>query len=190
MKKTVFGLLIIFVASQLFVSCGSESAVLSQFSKRKYLKKYKKEKVEDENIIDEYQYTASSNKTASASEVLLEEVPEKDNAEMVVIERKEVELKTILAKDYSSWNSYNRKIDLSNLNYNEMKLISNHHQVSNKRVDDVVLIILSIFIPPLAVYLYEDSITNNFWFDLLFTLFFWLPGVIFAFLVCFGNVSL
>ncbi|MCO6501418.1 MAG: YqaE/Pmp3 family membrane protein [Vicingus serpentipes] len=69
-------------------------------------------------------------------------------------------------------------------------MVEKYQKITGKKVDDVVLIILSIFIPPLAVYLYENTITNNFWFDILFTLLFWLPGVIFAFLVCFGGVSL
>ena len=190
MKKTIYGLLTIFVASQLLVSCGSENTVLSQFSKRKYLKKYKKERVEDENIINEYQYTASINKVPEASVVTMEEVPEIDNTELVTKEERKVHFNPILAKDYSSWNRYNRKVDFSNMSSNELESMSNHQKITNKRVNDVVLIILSIFIPPLAVYLYENMITTNFWVDLLLTLFFWFPGMIFAFLVCFGNVSL
>jgi len=53
-------------------------------------------------------------------------------------------------------------------------------------VDPVVLALLCIFIPPLAVYLVRD-IGTEFWIDLLLTLLlFWLPGVIFAFIVVFG----
>jgi len=54
----------------------------------------------------------------------------------------------------------------------------------------VVLIILCIFIPPLAVYLFEKKLKIDFWLDLILTLIFWLPGIIFAFLVCFAGVSL
>ncbi|MBI2280937.1 MAG: YqaE/Pmp3 family membrane protein [Bacteroidetes bacterium] len=67
----------------------------------------------------------------------------------------------------------------------------NHLNLNNNstRVDDVVLAILAIFIPPLAVYLFDDAITANFWVDLLLTFLFWLPGIIFAFLVIFAGVS-
>ena len=190
MKKIIFGLTTIFIASQLLVSCGSESAVLSQFSKRKYLKKYKKEKVEDENNINEYYYTASNTEELNISEVLMEEVSEIDNSEVIITEEKEIQLKPILTKDYSSWNTYNRKVDFSNMDFNELKMVDKHQEVAGKKVNDVVLVILSIFLPPLAVYLYEDSITTNFWVDLILTLFFWIPGMIFAFLVCFAGMSL
>ncbi|MBL0177072.1 MAG: YqaE/Pmp3 family membrane protein [Ignavibacteria bacterium] len=41
------------------------------------------------------------------------------------------------------------------------------------------LIVLCIFLPPLAVALVY-GITDKFWIDLLLTLCFWLPGVIYA----------
>ena len=44
----------------------------------------------------------------------------------------------------------------------------------------LLLVIIAIFIPPLAVILYENSITMNFLIDLILTLLFWLPGFIFA----------
>jgi uncharacterized membrane protein YqaE (UPF0057 family) len=46
-------------------------------------------------------------------------------------------------------------------------------------VDEVVLILLAIFIPPVAVYLVDD-LTTPFWIDLILTLLFFLPGIIFA----------
>lgn len=47
----------------------------------------------------------------------------------------------------------------------------------------ILEVILSVFIPPLAVYLHQDSITDFFWIDLLLTILFWFPGIIFALLV-------
>ena len=43
--------------------------------------------------------------------------------------------------------------------------------------------LLAILLPPLAVALWEDGITINFWLDILFTLLFWIPGIIFAWIV-------
>jgi uncharacterized membrane protein YqaE (UPF0057 family) len=55
-------------------------------------------------------------------------------------------------------------------------------------VNDIVLIILCLLIPPLAVYLKENSIGVHFWIDLILCFLFWIPGVIFAFLVCFDVI--
>ena len=54
----------------------------------------------------------------------------------------------------------------------------------------IVLIIVSIFIPPLAVYLKEDRIGTSFWIDLILWFLFLLPGIVFALLVCFDVVKL
>ena len=52
-----------------------------------------------------------------------------------------------------------------------------------KKVDQVVLIILAILLPPLAVYLHQGEINGRFWLSLLLWFLFILPGVIYALLV-------
>ena len=47
----------------------------------------------------------------------------------------------------------------------------------------LLLVILSILLPPLAVYLHEGEINSKFWIDLILTLIFWIPGVIYALIV-------
>ncbi len=54
--------------------------------------------------------------------------------------------------------------------------------------NQTLLIILSILLPPLAVYLHQGEVNNKFWISLLLTLLFWLPGVIYALLVVLGEV--
>lgn len=49
----------------------------------------------------------------------------------------------------------------------------------------VVLVLLCIFLPPVAVGIVDDWHTR-FWFCLLLTLLFYFPGMIYAFFVCFG----
>jgi len=63
---------------------------------------------------------------------------------------------------------------------------------SVRKADDmlVLYVVLGILLPPLGVYLFEGSITNNFWLDLVLTLFFFLPGIVFALLVILGGVSI
>jgi uncharacterized membrane protein YqaE (UPF0057 family) len=55
---------------------------------------------------------------------------------------------------------------------------------------DLLLILLCLILPPLAVYLYFDAVNTTFWISLILTLLFWIPGIIFAFLVCFAGVEL
>jgi uncharacterized membrane protein YqaE (UPF0057 family) len=65
-----------------------------------------------------------------------------------------------------------------------------NRMAADSDVNTVLIAILCIFIPPLAVFLYQNSLTIDFWIDLLLTFLFWLPGIIFAFLVCFAGISL
>lgn len=71
----------------------------------------------------------------------------------------------------------------------QLKLFK-QNQREGKASDEktILLVILSIILPPLAVYLYEDAITSKFWIDLLLTILFWIPGVVFALLVVLGVI--
>jgi uncharacterized membrane protein YqaE (UPF0057 family) len=51
----------------------------------------------------------------------------------------------------------------------------------------LLLVILAILLPPLAVYLHQGEINNKFWIDLLLTLLFFIPGVIYALIVILGE---
>ena len=50
----------------------------------------------------------------------------------------------------------------------------------------LLLIIIAILLPPLAVALHEQGINGKFWLDLLLTLLFYLPGLIYALVVILG----
>jgi uncharacterized membrane protein YqaE (UPF0057 family) len=54
---------------------------------------------------------------------------------------------------------------------------------SEPSTNELLLIILAILLPPLAVYLHEGVINGKFWLDLLLTLLFFLPGLIYALIV-------
>lgn len=47
----------------------------------------------------------------------------------------------------------------------------------------IILVLLAIFLPPLAVYLAKDGISTAFWINIILTLLFWLSGVIHALIV-------
>ena len=207
MRKIIFGLTILFVASQLFVSCSSENEILSQFSKRKYLKKYKAKKgnvKNDINVLDvitDYQVPSdeiASSETESidnTSTVVLKDESETLNQSLkeskrVVKAKKPTEVSDFV-NDYSSKSQSNNEIEPYYISKESESIIKskNLKKMNNSGTNEIVIGILCVFIPPLAVFLYEGSITNNFWFDLIATLLFWLPGMILAFLICFGGVS-
>ena len=58
---------------------------------------------------------------------------------------------------------------------------------SEPSTNQLLLVILAIILPPLAVYLHEGVINGKFWLDLLLTLLFFLPGVIYALIVVLGK---
>lgn len=58
--------------------------------------------------------------------------------------------------------------------------VNTFHQTAD---DNILLLILAIFIPPLAVFLFEGKWNNTCWINLLLTIFFFLPGIIHAFWV-------
>ena len=195
MKKMILGTVAIFVASLFLVSCSSESDVLGSFSKRKYLKNFKEKKVKYDNKIDDVEL--ASTKQLKTEDLIVNTIvqPQALTANAPIALTKSVQKSAIKSaiKEMRNWNKYNRNIEENFLVYNneagEMHDAFSKISLNSKQVDDVVLIILGIFIPPLAVYLYEDAITANFWVDLLLTLLFWIPGIIFAMLVMFADVS-
>lgn len=162
------------------------------------MKSFKKKNTKNENNIDKYDneldYVANTNEYASSTELVnyqMEEIEANDNSTMVELKDEQtVQLSLIKEniKDYSEWNKYNREMSFSNMGMNGSNNIHNN-KIAASQVSEVVIAILCFFIPPLGVYLYEDSITTNFWVDLIGTLLFWFPGMIFAFLVCFAGLS-
>ena len=54
---------------------------------------------------------------------------------------------------------------------------------SEPSTNQVLLVILAILLPPLAVYLHESEINGKFWLDLILTLLFFIPGLVYALIV-------
>lgn len=53
----------------------------------------------------------------------------------------------------------------------------------------LLLVVISLILPPLAVYLHQGEINSKFWISLLLSLLFWIPGVIYALLLVLGAIS-
>lgn len=104
---------------------------------------------------------------------------------------------TVVVNNISSFQQ-NKMVPTSNFRINKEKItnplinsfeIMEQHQGNNNdsnldEVDDIILMILCVVIPPLAVFFSYD-ISNEFWIDLLLTICFFLPGIIYALYVCF-----
>lgn len=212
MKKIIVGLIVLFIGSQLIVSCSSGDKVLNQFSKRKYLKKYKKENTKYKDNIDEYKYALEvdepKNESLNYEPSIIEEVEEVDNS-LVVFEKENNVM------DEHSMLTVNDELLLEELNdvllpievdiELEKELFEEEAVISNSNLPDddvmfVILVVLAILISPLAVFLKEDQITNNFWINLILWLLgfgilgigflglFWLAAIIHALLVVFEKV--
>jgi len=74
----------------------------------------------------------------------------------------------------------------------EVKAEIRHYKADKKAgkepsTNTLLMVILAILLPPLAVYLHEGVINNKFWIDLLLTLLFYLPGLIYALVVILGE---
>lgn len=62
--------------------------------------------------------------------------------------------------------------------------LKNHRQGSD---DMLLLVIIAIFIPPLAMYLHQGEINGKFWISLLLTLLFYIPGLVYTLITILGS---
>jgi uncharacterized membrane protein YqaE (UPF0057 family) len=70
----------------------------------------------------------------------------------------------------------------------EIKLFKAEKRGGNDAsTNTLLMVIVAILLPPLAVYLHEGEINSRFWIDLLLTLLFYLPGLIYALVIILGN---
>lgn len=61
--------------------------------------------------------------------------------------------------------------------------ITENQQVENT----LLLVIITILIPPLGVFLHQGTINNKFWISLILTLLFYVPGLIYSLIVVLGG---
>lgn len=54
--------------------------------------------------------------------------------------------------------------------------------------DVAIQVLFAILIPPLGVYLHEGEINTRFWIDLILTLLFFIPGMIYALIIVLGDL--
>lgn len=181
MKRVSLNLVGLFIMSLLIASCSSENTILSQFSKRKYLKKVKDKNIQYENLIEELtnEETTNNNETENIFASTQEELT------AIELENKYVELeekttssnskekiKTPLSKKTSEVYKFKENLNKRSSEYNSSENISTITKDYNARaMDDLSLVLAILFlliIPPISV-LFSDP--NKFVINLiLFTI--------------------
>jgi uncharacterized membrane protein YqaE (UPF0057 family) len=74
----------------------------------------------------------------------------------------------------------------------EVKIAVKDYKTQNREkaapvASTLLQVIFAILIPPLGVYLHEGEINKRFWIDLLLTILFFVPGLIYALVVVLGT---
>lgn len=85
-------------------------------------------------------------------------------------------------KEFKSLSKAEKKIRIKEAK-KQIKEVKAQKKAGEPVTDKTLLIILSILLPPLAIYLHEGVVNSKFWIGLLLTLLFWLPGIIYALVV-------
>jgi uncharacterized membrane protein YqaE (UPF0057 family) len=181
-------ILLFTLALVIFASC-SRNDSSSAFSKRKYLDFHaNKSDVKRSPVAQE------NNEELKIVSVVSEKPSEYKAGEMPVTASNEMAIQPVPITDLnfaSSFKDSKPEVKASPVK-NEVKLSfreikrelkkAKHSANSVSETDKVLLIILAILLPPLAVYL-KDGIGTTFWIDLVLTLLFFIPGVIYALLI-------
>lgn len=191
MKKSIQNLFL-GVAVVFFASCGSTSQ--TAFQKRKYydfkrgdIEVALKPPVTKESRSPELQNSSP----VSVKEDVIGSARKISNSPIITLAISNKKMKRALIKRVN--NSFlSEEVNttvIEKVEAEKINVINSHNNLQSisSEADLILLVIISIFLPPLAVYLKEGSITTNFWIDLLLTLLFWVPGIIFALLVV-GNI--
>ena len=202
--KKIFPFLFIVFLSQIFFSC--RSYVNLDFVNRKLIKKLpdqevlKANKPIEENLKVSEEAANSSQEKKLVNEFYANENKKSSNTEKNNLEAcNKLNTNNQFSKIFFLNSTYANKIILEKpqtctirkKNKSNISEEVKDKLQSPKPGDDRLLleVILSIFLPPVAVYLHQtEHITNLFWIDLLLTICFWFPGIIFALLVVFDVI--
>ncbi len=100
-------------------------------------------------------------------------VPANENKTSVAVEEEKA-----AAKEH--WKSLSKKEKRAKKK--ELRKALKKAKADGASSDTLLLVLIGIFIPPLAMALY-DGITNRFWISLLLTILFFVPGLIYTLVV-------
>lgn len=169
--------------SAILVSCSTSNDSLSHFSKRKYLKRFKENKVKYDNEINkvENEYAYEEQKTnlkqnEATKPVSIDKTEETASTNIInpgssksITYEKPID-KRVKINEPIEWNKYNHKLDFSTINsktYQHKKAVDTSDPVML-----ILLVVLAFFVSPLAVYLKDESVSQNFIINLVL----WMLG--------------
>ncbi len=119
----------------------------------------------------------STNLSASSSETIISKTTTEKSIESindVVVQDAMLQFKSLSRVDRKAKYSEAKKM---------MKQYKAQKANGEPSTNTLLLVILAILLPPLAVYLHEGAFNSKFWLDLLLTLLFYIPGLIYALIV-------
>ncbi len=180
MKKVSLNLAGLFIMSILIASCSSENTLLSQFSKRKYLKKVKDKNIQYKDPIEELTNEKATNNEIenifafTQEELTTVEVKNEhiELEEKITTSNSEQKIEKILNEKTSEVYKFKENLNKRSNEYNSSENISTITKAHNARaMDDLTLVLAILFlliIPPISV-LFSDP--NKFLINLiLFTI--------------------
>ncbi len=193
MKKSILSISVAVFATLFFASCSSEKGVTIE--KRHYGKGYYVHvsgSSKDELSVKQESAVALiapskeapvelETKKASVAEVLPTIKPATHSQNL--LNHHSTDSKSLIKKEIS-------RVEKSTVQSKQQAIApvnkSDNSPMGGGDVNTILLIVLCFFLPPLAVFLSDGGLTTNFWIDLILCLLFWIPGVVFAFIVCFA----
>jgi len=108
-----------------------------------------------------------------------------DNNDPVITNQKtinEITLKNSLL-EFKSLSKQERKARIKEAKVAIKEFKAQKSSGTEASTNTLLLVILAILLPPLAVYLHENEINGKFWLDLILTLIFFIPGIVYALIV-------
>ncbi|MEO5644643.1 MAG: YqaE/Pmp3 family membrane protein [Bacteroidia bacterium] len=192
MKKTISTLSVIFLAVLFFSSCSNGRNLTIE--KRHYGKGYyvhangkrvltNDTKTADVAAIDQTQVADAVSAPLAPEPVVAKVDVLPLNTIAVPVEKSAATSKNVVAEQVVA--EPNRTIKKNTI-AEQNKEIRHAGKKAKSATDDVslvLIIVLCFLLPPLAVF-FSEGITTNFWIDVILTLLFFLPGIIFALIVC------
>ncbi len=137
------------------------------------------------NTSIENQLDASSNSAAPDLKTTVAEQAKADVASLQLTEKQQKKLDKVAGKINHQMEKASTKTEQQIQQKNFSGSLDQNKLAAG---DDVLLyVILAILLPPLAVGLFDDGLTTRFWIDLILTLLFFIPGVIYALIVVLGG---
>lgn len=115
--------------------------------------------------------------------------PNPDSSQVLIAEVPTVKVTPDFAEAFRELKSLSRseRRDRVKEAKKEIKAFKEERKAGKTSTNTLLLVILAILLPPLAVYLHQGVINSKFWIDLLLTLLFFIPGVIYALIVVLGK---